>query len=115
MSARYTRHPEQRVDDSVLCEDILLGDSLNLTFAEHVHGFIVLDGPQRCGKRPKPLPKVYMAFHKSMILFGDIIQMLALSEQAHLRDGAVVLEAVEGQWVRGVLVDGDGRVPQSCG
>jgi hypothetical protein len=48
-----------------------------------------------------------MAFHKSMIMFDDIIQILALSEQAHLRDGAVMLEAVEGQWVRGVLVDGD--------
>jgi hypothetical protein len=33
------------VDDTILCEDIPLGNPLDLAFAEHVHGFITLDGP----------------------------------------------------------------------
>jgi hypothetical protein len=46
-------------------------------------------------------------FHNSMILFHNIIQILTLSELAALWECAVVLEGVEGQWVCGVLVDGN--------
>jgi hypothetical protein len=47
-------HPEQLVDDVVLGEDISFGHPPELAFAEHVHGFITLDGPLRRGKRSKP-------------------------------------------------------------
>jgi hypothetical protein len=46
-------------------------------------------------------------FHKSMILFHNIIQIPTLSELAGLWEYALVLEGVEGQWVCGVLVDGN--------
>jgi hypothetical protein len=39
--------PKQLVDDVVLCEDIPFGHPFKLAFAEHVHGFIVLDRPLR--------------------------------------------------------------------
>jgi hypothetical protein len=42
-----------------------------------------------------------------MILLHHISQILAWSEKAGLRESSVVLEGVESQWVRGVLVDGD--------
>jgi hypothetical protein len=72
--------PEQLVDDAVLGEDIPLGEPLDLAFAEHVHGFITLDGPLRRGKCSKPQPRIHAAFHQPMILFDDIIQILAWPE-----------------------------------
>jgi hypothetical protein len=39
--------------------------------------------------------------------FDDIIQILALSEPTGLWECALLLEGVEGRWVRGVLVHGD--------
>jgi hypothetical protein len=46
--------PEQLVDHAVLCEDIALHKVLDLAFAQHVHGFIALDGPLRRLKGSKP-------------------------------------------------------------
>jgi len=95
------------VDDTILSEDIPLSDPLHLAFAEPMHGFIALDGPLRRVECPKPQPRIHETFHKPMILFDHIIQILALSEPTGLWEGAVLLEGVEGRWVRGVLVDGD--------
>jgi hypothetical protein len=50
-------YTEKLVDDAVLGEDIPLGAPLKLALAEHVHGFISLDGPLRRGKCPKPQPR----------------------------------------------------------
>jgi hypothetical protein len=57
-------HPEQSVNELALGEDIPLRDSLDLTFAEHMHGFIALNGPLGCGERPKPQPRIHAAFDK---------------------------------------------------
>jgi hypothetical protein len=100
-------HPEQLVDDPILGEDILLGNSFELTFVEHVHGFIALNRPLRCGKRPTPQPWIHAAFHKPMILFHHIVQVFALPEQTPFWEGAVQLEGLECRWVRRVLVHGD--------
>lgn len=99
--------PEQLVDDTVLCEDILLGDPLDLAFAEHVYGFIALDRPLRRGKRSKPQPMVDAAFDKPMILFHDIIQILILSESAGFWDGPLLLKNLERWGVRRIVFDGD--------
>jgi hypothetical protein len=45
---------EQLVDDTILCEDISLGEPMMLAFAEPVHRFIALDGPLGCVERSKP-------------------------------------------------------------
>jgi hypothetical protein len=90
------RQPEQLVDDVILSQDIPFGDPFQLAFAEHVHRFITLDGPLGRGKRLKSQPRVHAAFHKSMILFHNIIQILALSELTAFWQGAIVLEGVEG-------------------
>jgi hypothetical protein len=42
-----------------------------------------------------------------MILFHHIIQVLALSELTGLREQLLLLQALEGGWIGGVLVDGD--------
>jgi hypothetical protein len=38
---------EQVGNDSVLCEDITLWNTLELAFPDHMHGLIALDGPLR--------------------------------------------------------------------
>jgi hypothetical protein len=73
-------YPEQLVDDPVLGEDISFGHPPKLPFAGHVHDFITLDGPLRCGKRATPQPRVHPAFHKPVVLFYRIIQILTLSK-----------------------------------
>jgi hypothetical protein len=64
------RQPEQLVDDTVLGEGIPLGESLDLAFAEHIHGFIALDGSLRGVECPKLQPRNDEAFHKPVILFN---------------------------------------------
>jgi hypothetical protein len=48
-----------------------------------------------------------VVFHKPMVLLDDIIQLLTLSELTVLWKRAYVLEGVEGQWICGMLVDGN--------
>jgi hypothetical protein len=67
-----------------------------LAFAEHVHRFVALDRPLRWVECPTPQPRVHLAFHQSIILLRHMIHILAWSGQAGLRQGAVVLEGVEG-------------------
>jgi hypothetical protein len=56
-------------------------------------------------------------FHKSIILFHKVIQIPTLFEPAAPRECAVVLEGIEGQWIFGVLADGnhvqEGRMARS--
>ena len=68
-----------------------------LAFAEHVHRFVALDRPLRWVECPALQPRVHLAFHQSIILLRLIIQILAWSEKAGLREGSVVLESVESQ------------------
>jgi hypothetical protein len=68
----------------VLSEDIPPGHSADLAFAEHVFGYITLDGPPCRGKRPKPHPRIQVAFHTPMVLLDDLIRILAWPEQTGL-------------------------------
>jgi hypothetical protein len=72
-----------------------------------MHDFITLDGPLCRGECSEPQPRIHVALHKPMVLFYHIIQVLTLSEPTGFRKCTVVLESVEGQWARRVLVDGD--------
>jgi hypothetical protein len=64
---------EQLVDDPVLSEEIPLGESLKLAFAEHMDGLIALDGPLGREERHTPSPRIDAAFDKSMNMFHQII------------------------------------------
>jgi hypothetical protein len=48
--------PEQLVDHAVLCENISFRKALDLAFAQHMDGFIALDGPLRRMDAPNPKP-----------------------------------------------------------
>ena len=52
-------------------------------------------------------PRIHTAFHKPMILFHNVIQVLALSELTILRERLFLLKALEAGWISCVLVDGD--------
>jgi hypothetical protein len=65
--------PEQLVDDTILREGIALGEPLKLAFAEHMHGFIALDGPLGRGERSKPQARPHTTLHKPMVLLHHII------------------------------------------
>jgi hypothetical protein len=54
-------------------EDITFGDALELTFPEHMHRLIALDGSPGRIERPEPEPWIDTAFHKAMILFHHIV------------------------------------------
>jgi hypothetical protein len=79
-------------------------------------GFIALDGPLRRVECPKSQPRIHAAFHKPVVLFYNVIQVLALSELTILRERLFLLKALEGGWIGGVLVDGDySRDERMCG
>jgi hypothetical protein len=65
--------PRQFVDEAALGEDIPLRNSLELTFAEHMHHFIALNAALGCGERSKSEPRIHAAFDKKVILFHQII------------------------------------------
>jgi hypothetical protein len=68
------------MDDSILGEDIALGDSFKLAFVKHVPGFIALKRPLRRGQRPKPQPRTHTVLHKLMVMFHYILQIFTLSK-----------------------------------
>jgi hypothetical protein len=76
----------------VLRVAIPLGNPLELTFTDHVDGFITLDGALGGGERPTPSPSLDAAFHKPMVLFQHILQILALPAQAALWAGPLLLQ-----------------------
>jgi hypothetical protein len=100
------RSSQQSVDDLVLGEDTLLGESTPLAVAQHVPGFIPLDGPRCRGKRPNPQPRIHAASHKPMGLFDDIIQMLAWPGEAGLGEHPPLLKGLECRWIGRVCVHG---------
>jgi hypothetical protein len=64
--------------------------------------------PAECGvERPKPQSRTHTAFDQAVILCHHVVQVVALSEQAGLRQGAVALEGLERRGVARVLVDRD--------
>ena len=65
--------PEQLVDDTALGEDVPPGESLDLAFAEHMHGFIALNVPLRGVEGAKSPTRIHPMFHKPMILLHHII------------------------------------------
>jgi len=77
-------YSEQLVDGPVLGQDIAAAGSRELAFADHVHGFIALDGPLCGGERSKSQRRIHAPFHKTMILLYEIIQTFALSQQTRL-------------------------------
>jgi hypothetical protein len=54
--------PEHLLDDTILCEDIPLGEPIELAFVEHMHRFIALDSALCRGERSKPQPRIHTAF-----------------------------------------------------
>jgi hypothetical protein len=78
-----------------------------LTFAEHVHGFIALDGLLRRVEGSQPQARVHPAFHESVILFHHIVQVFALPEHTAFREHALLLKGIEGRRIGRVFVDGN--------
>jgi hypothetical protein len=80
MIVRLTVHLSTPVvDHTVLGEDISLDNSLDLAFAEHMHGFIALNRLLHRLKYSKLQARVDTAFHQPMILFDDILQILTFT------------------------------------
>ena len=83
--------PEQRVDDLVLREDIPLGKSLELAFAEPRHRLIALDRPLGREERPTPSARGDAACDKAIIPFHHVMEVFALPQQTRRRQGFVLL------------------------
>src|SRR5262245_25673862 len=72
-----------------------------------MHRFIPLQGALGRVKRPKAEPRIDAAFHKPMILFHDVIQVLLLPELAVFGKWPRLLEGLERRGIGRVLVHCD--------
>ena len=84
-----------------------LGDPFKLAFAEPMHGFIALDCPLRCGKRPPPQAGIHPALDETMILFHHVVHIFARPQHTGHREHARLLQSLERGGIRGMLVHGD--------
>jgi hypothetical protein len=64
-----SHHPFQRLCQPQEVEDIPLVNPHQLTFADHGHGFIALNGPLGRMERPNPQPRMPAVFHTPLIVF----------------------------------------------
>jgi hypothetical protein len=109
------RPPKHVVDDTVLCEDIPLGESLDLAFAKDIHGFIALDGPLRSAEDIKSSTRIARRFTNRQSCFQHIIYVLAWPHDTAFEQSAFPLKRLEGRWISWVTVDSiDGDQARGC-
>ena len=94
-------------DKLLLTLNIALFDSLKLPFPYHVHRLISLNRPPRRWIRSEAQSRSDSAFHETVILFYNIVHVLAWSSLAVLRQEHLVLQIIHSADVGTILVDVD--------
>ena len=79
----------------VLREDVPLRHSCNLTLVYHRHHLIALDGLSGSTERAKAQPRIGAAFEKTMVLFHDVVEGLALPQRRAYWELALLLEGLK--------------------
>ena len=81
MTVRSAGKSEHAFDEADLFGDVALRQPSNLSFADHVHCFVALDGSFCTGQRAESLLGVHTPLDDSVILLQDVIQMLVFGLQ----------------------------------
>ena len=67
--------------------------SVTITHAEHVRGFIAVDGSLHCVECSKSYVRVHTALDRAMIRFDNVVEIFDLAN----RDGGPMLSVLEGE------------------
>ncbi len=98
---------KQRGDEMRLCNGIRLRHPPRSALANHINGFDPLQRPPRGGKRAVAFRQPNALFHRAMILFNHIIEVLALTQANSAREVAFRFQRFHRRWVGRVFVDVD--------
>ena len=79
-----SRHIKKLINKFVLCFDIALCNTLNLTFSIHVHCFITSQCPPSCVKGLEDEGRIYSSIYEVMILYNNIVEVFVLLESSVL-------------------------------
>jgi len=72
---RSDAESEDAFDEANLLGDIARCQPLNLSFADHVHCFIALDGSFRSGERAEAEARIDPPFDRTVILLDNIVEI----------------------------------------
>ncbi len=100
-------YPEQAGDEPDLTENISFIHPLHLSFPHEVYDFISLEGSPRTLKRKEAHPRLDESFDKAMILFDQIVEILALPQLTPFWNGSLRLQLLKSLWIGRVFVDRD--------
>jgi hypothetical protein len=80
---------------------------LALPFPHHVHDFVSLEGSPRGLEGKEAHPRLRQSLDEAMILFDQIVEVLALPQFHVVRQGASRFEISYGFGIRHVFIDSD--------
>ena len=69
---------EELANEGGLCDAVFSGNPPRPALANHVYGFYPLQRPPRRSQRPIPFRQPRPFLHRPMVLFDDIVEVLAL-------------------------------------
>ena len=98
---------EQFSDEGCLSLHVAAADLPNLSLPHHRHRLVASQGSSGGSEAAKAEPRPGQAFDPPVVLFGDVVQVLALSQPGPRPQCAGALHLGNGLRIGGVLVDGD--------
>ena len=71
-------HSKQAGDECHLLQAVSFFDAIDLTFPEHIHGFVSLQGVPCALERKETHPELDQSFDEAMVLLDQVVEVLAL-------------------------------------
>lgn len=98
---------EDAFDEADLLGDIALCQPSNLSFADHVHCFIALDGSFCSGERAEAQARIDPPFDRTVILLHNIIEIRDHAAATSLAECMIARQFLNHIGIRGVSVHSD--------
>ena len=92
------------MDEADLCRGVALCQSSNLSFADHVHRLIALDGSLCSRERAEAEARLDSSFDRTVILLDDIVEVGDHAAPTSLAECMTPLQLVDHFWVRRIPV-----------
>jgi len=100
-------HSKQTGDECYLLSVVSFFYPAYLTFPEHVHRFISLQGSPRSLERKEAHPELDEPFNEAMILLDEVIEIFTLPQFASVWHQPRRFELFERFWIGRVFINGD--------
>src|SRR5260370_11425282 len=100
-------HSKQTRNESHLFHALSFVYATDLTFPEHVHCFIALQGSPRALRRKETHPELDQPFDEAMILLDKVVEVFALTQFATVRNKSLRFQLFERLWISCVFIHGD--------